>query len=42
MVMGTVKGTAWDSGGATLEASTIANKFWEMYRARTELRAQIA
>jgi len=29
MVMGTVKGTAWDSGGATLEGlQRIANKFW--------------
>lgn len=42
MVLGMVKGTAWDSGNATLEPSAIANKFWEMYRARTEIRAQIA
>ena len=42
MVLGTVKGTAWDSGNATLEASAIATKFWEIYRARTEVKAQIA
>jgi len=29
-----VKGTAFDSGTATLEPSTIAEKFWELYRAR--------
>jgi NAD(P)-dependent dehydrogenase (short-subunit alcohol dehydrogenase family) len=42
MVLGTVKGTAWDFGNATLEPAAIANKFWEIYRARTEVRAQIA
>jgi short-subunit dehydrogenase len=41
MVMSVVKGTAWDQGGATLEASTIANKFWELYQARTDVRAKI-
>jgi len=34
VVTGLVKGTAFDSGNATLEASTIAQKFWELYRAR--------
>ncbi len=34
VVTGLVKGTAFDSGNATLEASTIADKFWELYRAR--------
>jgi len=34
VVTGLVKGTAFDSGNATLEASTIAEKFWELYRAR--------
>jgi short-subunit dehydrogenase len=42
MVLGTVKGTPWDSGNATLEASAIANKFWDLYRTRTEVWAQIA
>src|SRR6478736_650049 len=35
VVTGLVKGTAFDSGNATLEASTIAEKFWELYRARS-------
>jgi len=34
VVTGLVKGTAFDSGNATLEASTIAEKFWQLYRAR--------
>lgn len=42
MVLGTVKGTAWDSGNATLEPSAIADKFWHMYQERKEVRAQIA
>jgi NADP-dependent 3-hydroxy acid dehydrogenase YdfG len=42
MVLGTVKGTAWDSGNATLEPSAVADKFWEIYRARTEVMAQVA
>jgi len=41
MVMSSVKGTPWDQGGATLEASTIANKFWELYQARTDVRARL-
>jgi NADP-dependent 3-hydroxy acid dehydrogenase YdfG len=42
MVAGTVKGTLWDSGGANLDGSTIANKFWELYEARGEVRARIS
>src|SRR5262249_27637001 len=35
MVMGTVKGTAgWDHGQATLEASTVADRFWGVYEKR--------
>ena len=42
-VMGTVKGTAWDSGkGPTIDPATIADKFWQLYRARSEVRAQIS
>lgn len=41
MVLGTVKGTAWDSGNATLEPTTIASKFWELYSARKDVRAQV-
>ncbi len=41
MVVGTVKGTAWDRGGATLEASAVAEKFWQMYEGRKERFVQI-
>ena len=36
VVLGMVKGTAFDSGNATLEASAIADKFWELYTKRAE------
>jgi short-subunit dehydrogenase len=42
MVAGSIKGTAWDQGNAGLDASTIANKFWELYQARAEVRARVA
>jgi len=41
MVAGTVKGTAWDNGSAALSGATIANKFWELYQARGEVRARV-
>ena len=41
IVTGTVKGTAWDSGNATLEASAIADKFWTLYSERKDLVAQV-
>ena len=41
MVAGAVKGTAFASGGAGIEASAIAAKFWELYQARGEIRARI-
>ena len=37
VVLGLVKGTAFDSGQATLEASSIAAKFYELYSTRTEV-----
>jgi NADP-dependent 3-hydroxy acid dehydrogenase YdfG len=36
VVLGMVKGTAFDAGNATLEPSAIADRFWELQRARTE------
>jgi NADP-dependent 3-hydroxy acid dehydrogenase YdfG len=36
VVLGMVKGTAFDSGNATLEASTVAQKFWDLYVERRE------
>lgn len=41
MVLGTVKGTAWDNGSATLEPATIAGKLWDMYRSRADLTIKV-
>lgn len=41
MVLGTVKGTGWDRGQATLEASTIAERFWQLYQSRKEHFVQV-
>jgi NADP-dependent 3-hydroxy acid dehydrogenase YdfG len=41
VVLGLVKGTAFDSGNATLDASTVADKFWELYQARSETSANV-
>jgi NADP-dependent 3-hydroxy acid dehydrogenase YdfG len=40
-VLGAVKGTAWDDGSSKLEASAIANKFWQIYTERRELSVSI-
>lgn len=42
MVAGAVKGTAWAAGDDGIEPSVIANKFWELYQARGEIRARIS
>jgi len=34
MVLGLVKGTAWDTGNATVDPSTVAGMFWEIYSSR--------
>ena len=31
VVLGLVKGTGWDTGNATIEPRTVADKFWEIY-----------
>jgi NAD(P)-dependent dehydrogenase (short-subunit alcohol dehydrogenase family) len=41
-VMGTVKGSAFDRGDASLEGRTIAETFWSLYRARSDIRAQVS
>jgi short-subunit dehydrogenase len=41
MVVAQVKGTAWDKGTATLEASTVAERFWSLYQARQEMSALV-
>jgi len=34
VVLGLVKGTAWDTGNATVDPRTVAEHFWEMYSRR--------
>jgi NADP-dependent 3-hydroxy acid dehydrogenase YdfG len=41
-VMGMVKGTAFDHGNATLEPYAIGERFWSLYQARTDVRADFA
>lgn len=36
MVHGTVKGTSWDTGSATLDARDIAERFWKLFTERKE------
>jgi NAD(P)-dependent dehydrogenase (short-subunit alcohol dehydrogenase family) len=37
IVTGTIKGSAFDSGNANLEGSVVAQKFWDLFQARTEV-----
>ena len=41
MVLGSVKGSAWDNGTATLEASTVADTFYDLYASRAELSRNV-
>jgi NAD(P)-dependent dehydrogenase (short-subunit alcohol dehydrogenase family) len=41
MVLGSVKGSAFDTGQGTIEPAAIAGKFWDLYEARAEIRAEI-
>ena len=41
MVMGSVKGTAWDQGNATIEAAAVADTFWKLYRERKDVSVQV-
>jgi short-subunit dehydrogenase len=41
MVLGAVKGTAFDPGNATLEAKTIADKFWTLHTSRDQLSVNV-
>ena len=41
MVLGTVKGTAFDQGQATLEPAAIAERFWEIYQARSDVSVMV-
>jgi NAD(P)-dependent dehydrogenase (short-subunit alcohol dehydrogenase family) len=43
MVAGMIKGSAWDRGASdAIKASTVADKFWELYKARGATRARVA
>jgi NADP-dependent 3-hydroxy acid dehydrogenase YdfG len=42
MVLGLVKGTAFDRGAATVDAQTVGEKFWELYRARSAVYSRVA
>ena len=41
MVLGLVKGTPWDQGNATVEPSAVAERFWALYRGRSQLGVSI-
>jgi NAD(P)-dependent dehydrogenase (short-subunit alcohol dehydrogenase family) len=41
MVAGIIKGTPWDTGNG-IEPAKVANKFWELYQARDEVRARVS
>jgi NAD(P)-dependent dehydrogenase (short-subunit alcohol dehydrogenase family) len=42
MVMGAVKGTAWDQGRATIAPTAVADRFWDLYERRHEHFATVA
>ena len=41
-VLGLVKGTSHDRGNATIEASAVADRFWEIYNKRTDVWATVS
>ena len=42
MVSGTIKGSSFDSSGqGNVEAAAVAQKFWDIYRARTDVFADL-
>jgi NADP-dependent 3-hydroxy acid dehydrogenase YdfG len=41
MVLGVVKGTAFDTGQGTIEPATVGKRFWELYTARTPRVVQV-
>jgi NAD(P)-dependent dehydrogenase (short-subunit alcohol dehydrogenase family) len=42
MVLGSVKGSAWDNGSATLEAATVADAFYDLFASRRELTRNVS
>lgn len=41
VVMGSVKGTPFDQGNATLEGATIADAFWDLETKRSEISVEV-
>jgi NAD(P)-dependent dehydrogenase (short-subunit alcohol dehydrogenase family) len=41
MIAGTIKGTPW-SNADSIEPSAVAEKFWDLYQARGEVRARVS
>jgi NADP-dependent 3-hydroxy acid dehydrogenase YdfG len=41
VVLGSVKGTAFDAGNAAIEPDRVAARFWELYEARTPRVTQV-
>ena len=41
VVLGMIKGTAFDAGNATIEAATVAERFWELEQRRTEMTVSV-
>lgn len=41
IVTGSVKGTAWDDGSATIDPAAVAEKFWALQQARAETSVTI-
>jgi NAD(P)-dependent dehydrogenase (short-subunit alcohol dehydrogenase family) len=40
IVSGTIKGSAFDSGNGNLDGSVVAQKFWDLFQARTDVSAK--
>jgi len=41
-VLGLVKGTSHDRGNATIEAASVADRFWEIYQKRTDVWVNVS
>jgi len=41
IVTGSVKGTAFDHGNATIDPTLVAQKFWDLFSARKDIIAQV-
>lgn len=40
-IAGAIRGTPTDTGAGSIEGSAVAEKFWALYRARSETRARV-